>query len=60
VKPPASIESEDASRPIGDDGTRRAAAATDGVARPVGSCDAEVERPPQCGQAAASAISAPQ
>ena len=48
VKPPESIESEDARRPTGEEGCRRAAAApTDGVARPVGSWDDRRERPPQ-------------
>jgi hypothetical protein len=43
VKPPASIESEDASRPTGaEEGLRRrAASATDGVASPVGNCEIE-------------------
>jgi hypothetical protein len=42
VKPPESIVSLEDSRPMGEDGTRRAAAATEGVASPVGSCEAEV------------------
>ncbi len=42
VKPPASIESEEASRPTGEEeGGRRAAAATEGVANPVGIWDRE-------------------
>jgi len=60
VKPPGSIESEKASRPIGDDGTRPAAAATDGVASPVGTCEADVRSRPHRGHADASATSAPQ
>jgi hypothetical protein len=54
VKPPASIESDEARRPTGaDEGLRRRARAfTDGDARFVGSCEAEEIEigPPQSAQ----------
>jgi len=46
-----SIESEDASRPTAEgEGRRAAAAAADGVARPVGACEIEPSGSPQEGQ----------
>lgn len=59
MKPPESIESVEDSRPTGEEGCRRAAAATEGVASPVGSSEAEVRSRPQRGQADASATSFP-
>ena len=51
MKPPASIESEDASRPTFDEETgRRAARATEGEARFVGSCEIDEIAPPHSGQ----------
>jgi hypothetical protein len=52
VNPPASITSEEASRPTGaEEGLRLlAASATDGVARPVGICEIEEIASPQDGQ----------
>ena len=51
MKPPASIESDDASRPTFDDeGGRRAASATEGEARFVGICDTDDTASPQAGQ----------
>ena len=62
MKPPASIESELASRPTFEEETgRRAACATDGEARFVGSCDTDEIAPPHSGQKRAdSEISAEQ
>jgi hypothetical protein len=63
VKPPASIESEEASRPTGaEDGLRRrAASATDAVAMWVGIWETEPIARPQDGQKRApSSISAEQ
>ena len=52
VNPPASIESEEASRPTGDEEglRRRAAFATEGLARFVAICEAEEIASPQEGQ----------
>ena len=52
MNPPASIESEEASRPTGDeDGLRRrAASATEGLARFVAICETEEIASPQEGQ----------
>jgi hypothetical protein len=51
VNPPAWIESDDASRPtLEEDGGRRAARATDGDARPVGSWETEEIASPHSGQ----------
>jgi hypothetical protein len=52
VNPPASIESEEASRPTGDDDglRRRAASATEGLARFVAICETEEIASPQEGQ----------
>ena len=51
MKPPVSIESEDASRPtLDDDAGRLAASATDGDARFVGIWDTDDTAPPQAGQ----------
>jgi len=56
VNPPTWIESDDARRPTrDDDGERRAAAATDGDARLVGSCETEETGSPQSGQKRADA-----
>lgn len=52
VNPPASIESEEASRPTGDELglRRRAASATEGLARFVAICETEEIASPQDGQ----------
>ena len=52
AKPPVSIVSDEARRPIGaEDGTRRrAAASTDGEARFVGNCDTDESAAPQSEQ----------
>src|SRR6266542_5863799 len=52
AKPPPSSDGEEPRRPTGlsDAPRRRAASATDGVARPVGSCDREPAGAPQAGQ----------
>ena len=52
VNPPASIESEEASRPTGDEEglRRRAASATEGLARFVAICETEEIASPQEGQ----------
>jgi hypothetical protein len=51
AKPPVSIESEDASLPTAEgEGRRAAAAAADGVARPVGACEIELNGSPHEGQ----------
>jgi hypothetical protein len=51
VKPPASIESEEARRPTWEEiGRLCAASATDGVASPVGICEIEEIASPQDGQ----------
>src|ERR1700681_4629586 len=51
VKPPASIESEEARRPtFEDEGERCAARATDGEAMFVGSCETDETASPQAGQ----------
>ena len=63
MKPPAAIESEEASRPTRDDDTGRRAAccATEGDAKFVGSCEIDEIAPPHSGQKRAdSEISAEQ